>query len=73
LVLRVLQVPSCEEEVLPVHLGPSCLVEVQTLELVAAAGFSFCLAILESGHGVLVFAAADTVPVNACQGRPSPS
>ena len=54
MVLRVLQVPSCEEEVLPVHLGPSCLVEVQTLELVAAAGFSFCLAILESEKDKMV-------------------
>ena len=31
-----------------VHLDPSCLVEVQTPELVAAADFSFCLVILES-------------------------
>ena len=74
-----------------VHLDPSYQGEVQTAELVAAADFSFCLAILVSimckdevyfsilspihlpGHGVQVFAAADTVPVNACQGLPSPS
>ena len=46
-VLLVLQVQSCEEDP-GVHLDPSCLEEVQTAVSVAAADFSFSLAILGS-------------------------